>query len=162
MSRTPKADNPTLEVRYVINSPKKVVYQSWIQDFWIENKPFPIAPSSFGSTSDNVGSSLKHNQRKLILSSITETITKLKVNNYICYKVESFLFPANNYIASVKFTNYHGNNDKTLITWSSEWECGCGCSSALCSPGVVVFSKTLEQIYMYILKGLDDVIAKKS
>ena len=154
------SDNPSIVVNYVINAPKKQVYSSFLKHIWEQNKPFPIGVSSLGSTSDNIGSSYKYNQRKLLLSMITETMVKLKPNNYISYKVESILFPTNNYISNIKFTNYKGNNNVTLITWSAEWECGC--SPACCSPGIMAFSRALESTYVLFLKTLDGIIEKKS
>ena len=95
MSRSKDKDSdsekPAVIVEYVINAPKKAVYQAWMKHIWEENAPFKIGVSSLGSTSDNIGSAYKYNQRKLLLSTITETMIKLKPNNYVCYKVESLL-----------------------------------------------------------------------
>lgn len=151
---------PNVVVEYVINAPKKVVYQAFLKYIWEENRPWPIGPSSLGSTSDNIGTAYKYNQRKLVLSTITETIIKLKPNNYVCYTVESFLMPANNYVANVKFTNYKGRHNATLVQWSSQWECGC--SEAVCSPGTVAMQKGLEKVFTLFLTTIDDIVQKQS
>ena len=113
MSRSSTKDaNLNVVVNYVINAPKKAVYQSFLKYVWEESRPFPVGPS-LGSTSDNIGSSYKYNQRKFIAGAATrETIIKLKPNNYICYQVESIFIPTNNFIASVKFTNYKGKHSR--------------------------------------------------